>query len=196
MGKGIGAFPYCQLGPPFRLVVLCVCLVLLPGWTIKGTQIDKSYYRLTAATRTDLIRAVRRSAPRAGTAYGMAIIDFYPDLRIRAQDGLCRVISASVGLRIKIRLPKWSRDPSTPRSVDRLGRRFERVVTAHEMQHVAIAKRYARDMERRLSRLSAGKDCWELRKRARDLIRTVKARHLDAHRRFDNRTRRQIRRLL
>lgn len=185
---------------PFeRLLVAVILLIAIPtlsGFAVKGVKVEKSYYKISGKSYGELVKTVRRNGPRAGRAYGLGIIDFFPSYEIRRIDGQCRIVSAEVGLRVKLRLPKWHGETGTPRKIVRVARRFERVIDAHEAQHVRIAKRYARLMRHRLLKLGAEKSCWTLRTKSRELIKQLKRQHIAAHKRFDNRTRKQIRRLL
>lgn len=182
-----------------RLLTLVLILLVVPvlgGFSIKGVKVEKSYYRISGKSHGELVKTVRRNAPRAGRAYGLGIIDFFPNYRTRKTDGKCRIIHGEVGLRVKLRLPQWHGQSGTPRRVVRIAKRFERVIDAHEAQHVKIARRYARLMKQRLLKLPSDNSCWALRSKARDMIRLLKRQHIAAHKRFDNRTRKQIRRLL
>lgn len=182
-----------------RLITLIALLLAVPalsGFVIKGVKIEKSYYRISGKSYGELVKTVRRNGPRAGRAYGLGIIDFFPNYRTRKTDGRCRIVHADVGLRVKLRLPQWHGETGTPRRVVRIAKRFERVIDAHEAQHVKIARRYARLMKQRLRKLPPDNSCWTLRSKARALIKVLKRQHIAAHKRFDNRTRRQIRRLL
>ena len=78
----------------------------------------------------------------------------------------------------------------------RIALRFERVIDAHERHHVKIAERYARLMERRLKKLKADKSCWTVRARAGEVLADLKKRHIQAQKRFDRKSYRQISRLL
>ncbi len=178
------------------LILLIAALPVLAGFTVKGVKIEKSYYPISGASHAELVSAVRRNGPRAGRAYGLGIIDFFPDYRTSRIDGECRISDANVGLRAQIRLPQWRGEQKSPRSVIRTAKHFESVINAHEMQHVRIAERYAKLIEQRLRKLPAEKSCWAISARARGLIADIKRQHIAAQRNFDNRTRKQIRRLL
>lgn len=206
MAKSTAVFALCLRGASARsiatmrrfaaLAVLLAAVPALAGFTVKGVKIEKSYYRISGQSHGELVKTVRRNAPRSGRAYGLGIIDFYPKYRTRRVDGECHIANVEVGLRVQLRLPQWHGETGTPRRVARIARRFERVIDAHEMHHVKIAKRYAKLMQQRLRKLPREKSCWTLRSRAREVIRKLKRQHIAAHKRFDNRTRKQIRRLL
>ncbi|MBO6903105.1 MAG: DUF922 domain-containing protein [Rhizobiaceae bacterium] len=177
------------------LVALMV-VPLLSGWKVTGTKVRHAYYPVSGRNHTEIVRSVRRFAPLSGRAYGLGIIDFYPDYDMRSKDGACRITRADTGLSITLKLPEWKGPKDAPRSAARLGRHFERAIKQHELQHVKIAERYARQMSRDLKRLKPEKNCWTMRRKAYDLIRTLKKQHINAQRAFDRRTLKQIRRLL
>lgn len=166
------------------------------GWADEGTEITRRYYAISGRSRAELLASVRRNAPRAGSAYGIGFIDFHPRYTLAPIAEGCRVDTATVGLRIVLRLPRWNGAKDAPRAVKRLAARFERAITAHEMQHVRIAKHHARRMARQIARLKPAENCWRLRRAAQAVI----ARHKKAHRAsqaaFDRRTRKAIKRLL
>lgn len=185
--------------PPRWLLAAGLLLVAIApsaSWAGDDTRITRRYYAISGQSRAELLASVRRNAPRAGSAYGIGFIDFDPRYTFTPHARGCRVGKATVGLRIVLRLPRWNGAKDAPRSVRRLAARFERAITAHEMQHVRIAKRHARRMARQIARLKPAENCWTLRQTAQTLI----ARHKKAHRAsqaaFDRRTRTAIKRLL
>ncbi|MEO9615257.1 MAG: DUF922 domain-containing protein [Nitratireductor sp.] len=180
----------------FAAALLLGAIAPSAGWAGDETRITRRYYAISGQSRAELVASVRRNAPRAGSAYGIGFIDFDPRYTFTPHARGCRVDKATVGLRIVLRLPRWNGAKDAPRSVRRLAARFERAITAHEMQHVRIAKRHARRMARQIAGLKPAENCWRLRQTAQALI----ARHNKAHRAsqaaFDRRTRKAIKRLL
>lgn len=179
-------------------------MVMLAGWLAGQASlalaahlhIDRNYYRISGQNRQEIKASVRMSGPKGGTAYGLSVIDFLPRWRTRADGATCQIVDVDVGLRIAMRLPKWHGGVAGAGAVPPPARRFVSAIERHEMGHVAIARRYARDIAGRLSRLSSDRGCWPLQREASALIADMKRRHLHAHRVYDERTRRGIRRLL
>ena len=178
------------------------------GWLVAGLlgfagsaaatelRMTTTYYKVSGNTHAEIRASVRRNGPRGGFAYGIGYIDFLPSYKVRADSGLCRIAEAEVGLKVDLQLPKWE-DPGGAKPAARnFATHFVRTIEAHEMQHVAIARSYARTMAQRLRKLSSNDGCWSLRTEARRLIDDLKAAHRAAQRAFDDRTRNQIRRLL
>lgn len=182
----------------FVIAVLTAVLAVpvLAGWRITGTKIRYAYYPVSGKNHAEILRSVRRFAPRAGRAYGIGFIDFYPDYDFSAKSGACRVTRADTGLSIQLKLPEWKGPNDAPRAAVRLGRHFERSIRQHELQHVKIAESYARRMSRELLKLKPEESCWGLRRKAGDLIKRVKQHHINAQKAFDRRTFKQIKRLL
>lgn len=188
----------CRFDPPTRRIAAIAALVLaLPlamGWKITGTRVEERPYPIAGRTHAELVGSVRRHGPMG--AYGVGIIDFHPHFETAARNGRCVVSSAETGLTVQLRIPEWRGDKAAPARVQRVARNFQRAVRAHELQHVAIAKRYQSAMTAALRRLKPADNCWKLRTAARELIAAIKKQHLGAQRAFDRRTLKQIRRLL
>ena len=176
--------------------LLALAAPLLSGWKVTGTNVHYAYYPVSGRSHAEIVRSVRRFAPKGGYAYGLGFIDFHPDYDITAKDGACRVSRAETGLTIKLKLPEWKGPQDAPRKAARLGRHFEKTIRQHELQHVKIAERYARKISRHLRKLKPAKNCWDLRRSAHDLIKRAKRQHIESQKAFDRRTLKQIRRLL
>lgn len=194
--------PHHTAGAPHRRVLarmaaLAVCVPLLGGWTKgSGVEIVSRYYSIHGASHAELVASVRRNGPKGGQAYGIGYIDFFPRYRTEFATGVCRIAEAEVGLRVELELPRWDGVEGGPAGVANFARRFARAIEAHEMEHVRIARHYARRMRSELLRLKADTSCWSLSSQAEDLIRDLKKRHVESQKAFDRRVNKQIRRLL
>lgn len=178
------------------LAMAALAVPLLSGWKVTGTKIRYAYYPVSGRDHAEIVRSVRRFAPRAGRAYGIGFIDFFPVYSVASEEGGCRIKTAETGLSIQLRLPEWKGPKDAPRTAHRIGQRFEKAIRLHELQHVKIAERYAREMSRTLLKLKPEKDCWALRRKATASIGKIKRQHLASQKAFDRRTFKQIKRLL
>lgn len=210
--SGLGAMTSKQEGWPFgrgrdggeqphrasvRIAALAVCIPLFGGWAKgSGVEIVSRYYSIHGADHAELVASVRRNGPKGGRAYGIGYIDFFPRYRSEASAGGCRIAEAEVGLRVELELPRWDGARDGPQRIANFARRFARAIEAHEMEHVRIARHYARRMRSELLRLKADSSCWSLSSRAEDLIRDLKKRHIESQKAFDRRVNKQIKRLL
>lgn len=181
-----------------------MAVVALAGWLAGQASfalaahlhIDRSYYRISGQNRQEIKASVRMAGPKGGSAYGLSAIDFLPQWKTRSDGPVCRIVRADVGLRIAMRLPRWQARFGSSGKPPTAARHFVAAVERHEMGHVSIARRYAADMARRLSKLSSKEGCRALHRAAGEMIAAMKQRHRAAHRAYDNRTRRGIKRLL
>lgn len=169
--------------------------LLIAGGSVE-TRIDIEAYPISGRTHAELVGSVKLHAPMGGRVYGIGFIDFDPRFETRSEMGVCRVAAADTGLKVELRVPEWRGGSDAPKGVARVARNFERVIRAHEMHHVAIAKSYQKRIAAAVKALKPEKSCWALRDRAEALIQRLKAQHRDAQRAFDRRTWRQLARLL
>ena len=65
-------------GGMIRIAAALACATTSGGWTVTGTVVETSHYLVSARSHAEFVSAVRRAAPRSGTAFGHAIIDFFP----------------------------------------------------------------------------------------------------------------------
>lgn len=179
-----------------RLMAAGLLLAFAAAANAAEVRIDRRYYAVTGKDRAGVAAAVRFNGPRGGSAFGLAFIDFSPEWKVEFRGASCRVVAADVGLDISIILPRWEGRETAPPAVAAHARRFERAIERHEMQHVAIARRYAAEMRNRLLRLPARAQCHEVRAAGKAAIEEVKRRHLAAQRRFDAGSHKGLKRLL
>lgn len=169
---------------------------LLSACAVTGTQIDKRSYAVYGETTADLKRDIRRRGPKGGSAFGLAVISFYPVYQVAQNKGVCRVTSAEVGLRIVLTEPKWRGSKPARGKVAGTWRRFSKYVHYHEGVHARIARDYARRMKTTLRKVSSSRGCAEVRSKAQRRIKDLKRRHLDAQKAFDRREKKRVKHLI
>ena len=179
-----------------RLAWLAALLAALAGCTSGKPGTINRHYLVHAETRSGFAVSVRSHAPRGGRAFGLVEITFHPDYKLVAGDGSCTTTVNDVGLELVITLPKWRDGKPLPGSIRGHWGRFERTIRLHEMTHVRIARTYAAKMRRAIAGMKSDKGCNDLRSRIRKRIEQLKAEHLRAHRHFDKREQRRLKRLL
>lgn len=171
-------------------------MVLLSACTVTGTKIDKRSYAVFGKTRADLKRDIRRRGPKGGSAFGLAVITFYPVFQVAQTNGVCRVTTAEVGLHVILTEPKWRGSEPARGKVASTWRRFSSYVRKHEAVHARIARDYARRMKSALSKMSSSRGCADLRQKAQRRIKQLKRRHLAAQEAYDEREKNRIKHLI
>lgn len=199
------ASPACSLAlrPPddfrqvlARPVLLAALALFIAGCTTGKPGTTNRSYTLYAATGTEFAHSVRSRAPRGGRAFGLVEITFHPDYTLVPTDTGCRAKVRDVGLELVIILPKWRDGKPVSGSVRQRWTRFERTIRDHEMTHVRIAKDYAAKMRTSIAALHSRDSCRDLAGRIRNRITDIKAQHLRAQKRFDQREQPRLKALL
>lgn len=181
---------------PFRLATLSLLALMLAACTTGKPGTTNRTYSVFADTKAGFARSVRANAPRGGRAFGLVEITFHPDYSLVSDGKHCRATVKGVGLELVILLPKWRDGKAVPGAVRRQWGRFEQTVRAHEMAHVRIARAYAAKMRKAIAALRSKAGCNQLTSRIRARINQIKAQHLRAHDRFDDREKKRLKRLL
>ncbi|WP_339757596.1 DUF922 domain-containing protein [uncultured Hoeflea sp.] len=174
---------------------LCLAVIMAGCTTGKPGRTDR-YYSVYGETISGFAVSVRARAPRSGRAYGLVEITFHPDYTLEAEDKECRVKVRDVGLELVVTLPKWRDAKAVSGPVRHHWRRFERTIRQHEMTHIRIAETYAVKMHKAIAAQRAGRSCNDLARRIKRRINQIKIQHLRAHRRFDLREQKRLKRLL
>lgn len=96
---GSGAVPLRGIAYALRRIVAAIAVAalaapVLSGWKVTGTQVRYAYYPVSGRDHAEIVRSVRRFAPRAGRAYGIGFIDFYPDYQTTSGRDGCRISAA------------------------------------------------------------------------------------------------------
>lgn len=173
-----------------------LAVIVLSGCAVTGTKIDKRSYSVYGETAAELKRDIRRRGPKGGSAFGLAVISFYPVYKVAESKGVCRVTSAEVGVHIVLTEPKWRGSKPAGGKVAGTWRRFSAYVRYHEGVHAKIARDYARRMKSTLKQMRSARGCADLRRKAQARIKSMKRRHLNAQQAFDKREKRRIKHLI
>lgn len=160
---------------------------------------------LACAELQENIRSTYYSAEhRAGTTL-LATLNHYSPIRQNSQifhaytgwniqwnfrwweerDGRCRITSNQTRLQVEITLPRLvSSDPAVRRRFDR----YLGALRAHEMEHVAIGRRYARRIDEGIRRLPQMTSCAALSRAANTLGEKLLQEAVAAEREMDRQT--------
>lgn len=101
------------------------------------------------------------------------------------RDGRCRITASRTRLQMEITLPRLN---TTDAAVRRRFGQYLFALRAHEMEHVSIARRYAREIDEGILRLPQMPSCSALSGAADTLGRRLIAEAAEAEREMDRRT--------
>lgn len=152
-----------------------------------------TFYSVTGTSGAAIFSSIRRRGPRANRAHAIATTlteTSITDVQSTVRRGRCVLSRFNVRMKITYRLPRWRSARGTNRRLRSAWANFSRQVKRHEDRHGAISKRYARDLNRALRRLSIrarGGNCNRFPAKVRatfdTLTRTMNRRHASFDRR-------------
>lgn len=163
-------------------------MTALPA-TAENVTKTYAYFSVGGTTLDELEEELNKRGPKVkktGQRHpGATQMQFNTRLGYLEKNGRCRISEASVSVKAKLILPRWrqrARGDDEARLVwDTLSGDIKR----HEEQHVAIARDYARKLERKLMRLGRHKNCKIAAQKAEAAASTILAAHDKAQTKFD-----------
>lgn len=174
-------------GRYIRLVCVFAALAL-GGCTTSRSDVSVDFYKISGQTTADLDREIERKGPKTDAgrhAVAVARIRMVPNISYRRVSGGCVISSAQVGVKAKVTLPTWTGRARAGKKLGQAWDNIDRYTRMHEAVHVAIAFRFARDIEATLKVLPPASDCREARKVAGELIRVALEEHDRTQKQFD-----------
>ena len=171
------------------IVLLTAGAMLLSACTmLQRNRVSVDYYAISGNSTTALDREIRRKGPRISDgrhAVAVARIRMIPRLDYGGPAGACGVRRAKVVVDAKVTLPRLVNRRAASAHVSKAWDNIDRYTRLHEAMHVAIAFRYAKQMEAAALALPAKDDCRSARTAAMAVLSELLERHDAAQRKFD-----------
>ncbi len=160
-----------------------------------------TFYNVSGKTGPQLFRSITRRGPRV-SGVGHAIATTSSSLQVRniktsVRGRKCRIVSADVVLKLVYRYPRWQNQRTASARVRKNWERFAQQVRKHELKHGSISKKFARNLERQIKRISGrvSRGCRDFGLRSSRAIARLERNHARAHMRFDRRENRAFSRI-
>lgn len=176
-----------------------VAALALSGCQLTKSRVSVDYYAISGDSTAKLDREIRRKGPRIdGGRHAVAVarIRMVPNIRYQPTTNGCRIQRARVNVDARVTLPLWTGRRGASKKLGKAWDNIDRYTRLHESVHVAIAFRYAGEMETALRKLTSRVSCADLRDRAGKLIKERLAAHDAAQRQFDEDEQRRLSRVL
>jgi predicted secreted Zn-dependent protease len=116
---------------------------------------------------------------------GATQMQFNTRLGYAEQGRYCRITEATVTVKAKVILPRWRQRGRAEQDVRLIWDTLSDDIKRHEEQHVMIARKYARDLERKLLRLGRQRSCAAATEKAKATADRLLAQHDRAQEKFD-----------
>jgi predicted secreted Zn-dependent protease len=174
-----------------RRTLLAACMIALTAlpsaaanvaktysyFTIGGTTLDQLESELS--TRGPQVKSTGRRHP------GATQMQFTTKLGYSQSKGYCRISDATVTVRAKVILPRWSQRRGAEQDVRTVWDTLSSDIKRHEEGHVVIAKNHAREIEQALTQLGRSTSCDTLAEKANVAAGKLLQKHDKAQAEFD-----------
>jgi predicted secreted Zn-dependent protease len=156
-----------------------------------SAQLYKSYAYFTVGGTTleSLEQELNKRGPKVASTGmhhpGATEMQFFTKTSFDENAKGCRVSKATVDVKAKIILPRWSARGSADDQVRLVWDTLSADIKRHEESHALIAKKYARELEDALEGLSRAKDCAAIQVKISAATQKVLAAHDREQERFD-----------
>lgn len=180
-------------GPQHFNLLRSAVLILIAGvvsgcQSVNKSQVSVDYYQISGNSTAVLDREIRRKGPvieGGHHAVAVARIKMIPNVEFSFKAGLCSITKAKVAVRAKVTLPAWSGRKTASKKLGQAWDNIDRYTRAHESVHVAIAFRFAQDIEAQLLASKPQANCQAARHLGQKIIDETLAAHDVAQKQFD-----------
>jgi len=168
-------------------------LVVFTAWAVSAcsstqSNVSVDYYRISGNSTADLDREIERKGPKTASgrhAVAVARIRIIPNIAYGPTVGGCIVSRAKVAVKARVTLPTWTGRARAGRKLGKAWDNIDRYTRMHEAVHVAIAFRFARELETALIALPPQGDCKQANRLATVLIQKTLEQHDRTQKQFD-----------
>ncbi len=119
-----------------------------------------------------------------------------PSIKYELVNGGCRVSNARINVKARVTLPRHSKVKTLKTELAQAWNSLEEYARVHEAVHLAIADRYAVNMENAISKLPSKTDCLEMRQAVQVVFSDLFEKHHKEQLQFDTDEKTRIRGLV
>jgi predicted secreted Zn-dependent protease len=152
------------------------------------SKVSVDYYSISGNSTAALDQQIRDKGPRIdGGRHAVAVarIKIIPNVRYNTANGLCRVSYSKVAVNARVTLPRWRERGTATKELGEAWDNIDRYTRLHESVHVAIAFRYAKELERTLKELAPHPSCEVLKRRVSQMVASRLDEHDVTQKKFD-----------
>lgn len=167
---------------------LFACLALSACMSTTKSKVSVDYYSISGNSTAALDREIRNKGPRINGgrhAVAVARIKIIPNVRYNTNNGVCRVAYSKVAVKARVTLPRWRERETATKKLGEAWDNIDRYTRLHESVHVAIAFRYAKDLERTLNELAPRRSCETLKTQVASIVSSRLNEHDVTQKKFD-----------
>ena len=172
-------------------ILLAASLLCLAAPPASAESLTKtySYFSVGGTTLDELEEQLNRRGPKVKSTGrrhpGATQMQFNTRLGYTEKGGRCRVTEANVTVKAKVILPRWRQRGRADQDIRLIWDTLSDDIKRHEEQHVVIARKHARQLERKLVRLGLQKSCAIAAEKAKATADRLLEKHDQAQAKFD-----------
>ena len=172
-------------------ILLAASLLWLAALPASAESLTKtySYFSVGGTTLDELEEQLNRRGPKVKSTGrrhpGATQMQFNTRLGYTEKRGYCHVTEAKVTVKAKVILPRWRQRDRADRDIRLIWDTLSDDIKRHEEQHVVIARKHARQLERTLARLGRQKSCAIADEKAKATADRLLQKHDKAQAKFD-----------
>jgi len=176
--------------PKLFLALMCMTgFAALPAAAASVAR-TYSYFAVGGSTLPELQEELSLRGPTVKSTGrrhpGATEMEFSNRISYQETNGKCRASKATVSVKARITLPRWTRPGSAAQDTRLIWDALAGDIKRHEESHVSIATNHAREMEQAVLALPPQKSCDIVTRKAKDTILRILAKHDAAQNRFDD----------
>ena len=171
-------------------LILALSMAAL-AWPAGAASVAKtySYFSIGGSTLEEIQQQLDVRGPQVKTTGrrhpGATQMEFTSRVGYAERDGGCAVAKASVTVKVRVILPRWTRPGRAEEDVRLVWDTLSSDIKRHEESHVVIAKNHARLLEQALQKIGKQRDCATAQARAKEVTQQILAKHDRAQVEFD-----------
>jgi predicted secreted Zn-dependent protease len=166
------------------------CLLSSNAFATPTVNINTEYYSIYGSTATELRNemSTKSSIKQSGNTYD-AYTSWVVNWRFswNVNNGQCAITSVKSSVDVNFTLPKWENSNSAAVNLKQRWKHYYNALIAHENGHKDFGINAAKEVEKRLSVLSA-KNCSSLKSKANSLGKKIIDKYVIAEKKYDKNT--------
>lgn len=170
------------------LAALLAAGICLPAQAANVSK-SYSYFTITGKTLEEIEQQLMTRGPEVkntgGRHPGATQMEFTSRIGYAPVKGGCAIVSAQVGVKAKIILPRWRQNAKASQDVKLIWSTLSSDIKRHEESHVVIAKNHAFELEKALKAIGRQRNCQIAAAKAKATSDRVLGAHDRAQEEFD-----------
>lgn len=189
-----------KLNSVFKYTLLGAAITLSACTSVgERTVVSVGYYTVSGETFSEVDKQIKIHGPEVtgvGKALASTDLRMLPSIKYKLANGGCKVSNARINVKARVTLPRHSNVSQLKAELAQAWNSLEEYARVHEAVHLAIADRYAIDMEKAINALLPAENCVQMREDVQSVFNDLFEKHHADQLQFDADEKERIRGLV